>query len=56
MAQYAKLAKAITLRRVVKGIGGVPGGQIMENEFDSLAGRGGPDGHFAAKFVKKYRS
>ena len=38
----------------VKGAGGVPWVQIMENEFECLFVRGGDGGHFAEKFVKKY--
>ena len=36
--------------------GGVPWVQIMENEFEYLADRGGHGGHLGEKFVKKYRS
>ena len=40
----------------LRGQGGVPWVQIMENEFDCLVVRGGDSGHFAEKFVKKYCS
>ena len=40
----------------LKGAGGVPLVQIMENEFECLVVRGGDGGHFAEKFVKKYCS
>ena len=36
--------------------GGVPWVQIMENEFEYLADRGGHGGHLGLKFVKKYCS
>ena len=36
--------------------GGVPLGQIMENEFEYLVDRGGYGGHLAEKFLKKYCS
>ena len=36
--------------------GGVPWGQIMENEFEYLVYRGGHGGHLAEKFLKKYCS
>ena len=36
--------------------GGVPWGQIVENEFDYLVDRGGHGGHLAEKFLKKYCS
>ena len=40
-----------------KGEGGaVPWVQIMENEFEYLADRGGHGGHLGDKFVKKYCS
>ena len=39
-----------------KGEGGVPWVQIMENEFEYLADRGGHGGHLGEKFVKKYCS
>ena len=35
---------------------GVPWVQIMENEFEYLADRGGHGGHLGEKFVKKYCS
>ena len=35
---------------------GVPWVQIMENEFEYLADRGGHGGHSGKKFVKKYCS
>ena len=40
----------------LRGQGGVPWVQIMENEFECLDVRGGDGGHFAEKFVKKYCS
>ena len=41
----------------LKGVEGrYLGVQIMENEFEYLAGRGGHGGHLAEKFVKKYFS
>ena len=40
----------------IKGAGGVPWVQIMENEFECLVVRRGDGGHFAEKFVKKYCS
>ena len=39
-----------------KGAGGVPWGQIMENEFKYLVDRGRHGGHLAKKFLKKYCS
>ena len=42
---------AVTLLR---GKGGVPWVQIMENEFEYLADRGDHDSHLAEKFLKKY--
>ena len=39
-----------------KGAGGVPLGQIMENEFEYLVDRGGHGGHLAETFLKKYCS
>ena len=41
---------------ILRGQGGVPWVQIMENEFECLVVRGGDVGHFAEKFVKKYCS
>ena len=42
------------LPAMVKGEGGgVPWVQIMENEFEYLADRGGHGGHLGEKFVKK---
>ena len=38
------------------GGGGVPLGQIMENEFEYLVDRGGHGGHLAKKCLKKYCS
>ena len=35
--------------------GGVPLVQIIENEFECPADKGGHGGHCAEKFVKKYR-
>ena len=40
----------------LRGQGGVPWGQIMENEFEYLVNRGGHGGHLAEKFLKKYCS
>ena len=41
----------------IKGEGGVPRVQIMENELECLGDRKGHDGHFKAKkFMKKYYS
>ena len=40
----------------LRGQGGVPWGQIMENEFKYLVDRGGHGGHLAEKFLKKYCS
>ena len=40
----------------LRGKGGVPGGQIMENEFEYLTDRGGYGDHLAEKFLKKYCS
>ena len=40
----------------LKGEGGVPWVQIMENEFEYLADRGGHGGHLGEKFGKKYCS
>ena len=40
----------------LKGEGGVPWVQIMENELEYLADRGGHGGHLGEKFVKKYCS
>ena len=44
------------LSRYLRGQGGVPWVQIMENEFECLVVRRGDGGHFAEKFVKKYCS
>ena len=41
---------------LLRGKGGVPWVQIMENEFEYLADRGGHGGHLGEKFVKKYCS
>ena len=41
---------------VIKGAGGVPWGQIMENEFENLVDRGVHGGHLGEKFLKKYCS
>ena len=40
----------------LRGKGGVPWVQIMENEFEYLADRGDHGGHLAEKFLKKYCS
>ena len=40
----------------LRGKGGVPWVQIMENELEYLADRGGHGGHLGEKFVKKYCS
>ena len=39
-----------------EGGGGVPWVQILENELEYLADRGGHGGHLGEKFVKKYCS
>ena len=49
---FSQLALAWGLR----GKGGVPWVQIMENEFEYLADRGGHGGHLGEKFGKKYCS
>ena len=41
---------------IIKGVGGGPGVQIMENEFECLADKGDQDRHFAEEFVIKYCS
>ena len=40
----------------LRGKVGVHYFEIMENEFACSTDKGVQDGHFAAKFVKKYRS
>ena len=45
---------AIWHNSTIKGEGGVPWVQIMENEFEYLADRGDHDSHLAEKFLKKY--
>ena len=40
----------------LRGKGGVPWVQIMENEFEYLADRGDHGGHLAEKVLKKYCS
>ena len=40
----------------LRGKGGVPWVQIMENEFEYLADRGSHGCHLGEKFVKKYYS
>ena len=40
----------------LKGEGGVPWVQIMENEFEYLADIGDHGGHLGKKFLKKYCS
>ena len=50
------LGNAIILFGSLRGKGGVPWVQIMENEFEYLADRGGHGGHLGEKFVKKYCS
>ena len=40
----------------LRGKGGVPWVQIMENELEYLDDRGGHGGHLGEKFVKKYCS
>ena len=48
---------AFCLNKALRGKGGgVPWVQIMENEFEYLADRGGHGGHLGEKFVKKYCS
>ena len=39
--------------RNLRGKGGVPWVQIMENELECLGDRRGHDGHLAKKFLKK---
>ena len=48
--------KICTSYDLLRGKGGVPWVQIMENEFEYLADRGGHGGHLGEKFVKKYCS
>ena len=60
-AQSSKLIlpKMLPWTPSLKGTGGVPWVQIMENEFEYLAdrgGHGGHGGHLGEKFVKKYCS
>ena len=50
------LNKSIKPFSEVKGEGGVPWVQIMENELEYLDDRGGHGGHLVEKFVKKYCS
>ena len=50
------MIRVFNLLNFFKGAGGGPGVHIMENEFECLADRGDRHGHFAAEFVKKYRS
>ena len=52
---HYKHKKSITILSL-RGQGGVPWVQIMENEFECLVVRRGDGGHFAEKFVKKYCS
>ena len=40
----------------IKGVGGVPWVQIIENEFECLVVRGGDGGHLDERFVKIYCS
>ena len=40
----------------LRGKGGVPWVQIMENELECLGDRRGHDGHLVKKFLKKYNS
>ena len=40
----------------LRGQGGLPWGQIMENELEYLVDRGGHGGHLAEKFLEKYCS
>ena len=40
----------------LRGQGGLPWGQIMENEFEYLVDRGGHGGYLAEKVLKKYCS
>ena len=48
--------QSVFLKLVVKGEGGVPWVQIMENELECLGDRRGHDGHLVQKFLKKYYS
>ena len=41
---------------ILRGKGGVPWVQIMENELEYLADRGGHGGHLGEKFLRKYCS
>ena len=51
---YEHRADKVAENDEVKGAGGVPWVQIMENEFECLIVRGGHGGHIAEKCVKKY--
>ena len=53
--QYILAQPGVNIRLRGKG-GGVPWVQIMENELEYLADRGGHGGHLGEKFVKKYCS
>ena len=53
---YCLFLKSNELFFLLRGKGGVPGGQIMENEFEYLTDRGGYGDHLAEKFLKKYCS
>ena len=56
---WSKMTNLIALwdfKNRLRGKGGVPGGQIMENEFEYLTDRGGYGDHLAEKFLKKYCS
>ena len=46
----------VFVMKILRGQGGVPWVQIIENEFKCLVVRGGDGGHFAEKFVEKYCS
>ena len=52
----SSLNSLFTIISFLRGQGGVPWVQIMENEFECLVVRGGDGGNFAEKFVKKYCS
>ena len=53
-AIYEGRGNVQTLRVLLRGKGGVPWVQIMENEFEYLADKGDHDSHLAEKLLKKY--
>ena len=58
-SQYEFLKTVVTMAtpvNILRGQGGVPWVQIMENEFECLVFRRVDGGQFAEKFVKKYCS